>query len=165
MDDATFWALIDEARDGLAPSANPDSMQRVLKKHDDATVIAFGRRFYEKVCELNSWRLCGAGYIIAGGMSDDSFHYFRSWIVGKGEHVFDVALQDPDSLGPHVDDCNVDNEGLEYAAQKVLKARGNATDPRDEAIGHADAEPSGEPLSDDDEALAQAYPKLADQFA
>jgi hypothetical protein len=31
---------------------------------------------------------------IAGGMSDDSFHYFRSWIVGK--NAFEVAMTDPD---------------------------------------------------------------------
>jgi len=79
--------------------------------------------FYEKLCDLNQWRLWAAGYVIAGGMSDDSFHYFRSWILGKGRDVFEVAMKDPDELGPFVDNNDVDNELLEYAALNVLNER------------------------------------------
>jgi hypothetical protein len=72
---------------------------------------------------LNNWRLWAAGYVIAGGMSDDGFHYFRSWIVGKGKKVFDIAMKDPDELGPFIDDTEVDNELLEYVAVEIAKAR------------------------------------------
>jgi hypothetical protein len=31
-------------------------------------------------------------------MSDDSFEYFRSWVIGKGAEAVAQALTDPDGL-------------------------------------------------------------------
>lgn len=90
-------------------------------------VAAFGHQFYEKVCDLNSYRLWGAGFVITGYMSDDSFHYFRSWIVGKGREVFELALANPDDLGPHIDNPEVDNELLEYIAVELCETEVSMT--------------------------------------
>ena len=118
--------------------------------------------FYEKLCDLNQWRLWAAGYVIACGMSDDSFHYFRSWILGKGRDVFEVAMKDPDELGPYVDDNDVDNELLEYAAVKVLEGRAIEEDPRDRSERRADGQPAGEPF--EESTVAATCPKLAALF-
>jgi hypothetical protein len=42
--------------------------------------------------------LRGAAYVIGGGLSDDGFSDFRSWLVLQGRAVFEAALADPDSL-------------------------------------------------------------------
>jgi hypothetical protein len=118
--------------------------------------------FYEKICDLNKWRLWAAGYVIAGGMSDDSFHYFRSWVVGKGKNTFEVAMTDPDELGPLVDNNEVDNELLEYVAVNILGQRGVEEDPRDRSDRLADGEPTGEPFEED--TVAAAFPKLTALF-
>ncbi|SNT31406.1 Protein of unknown function [Granulicella rosea] len=135
-------------------------MRKVLKPLGNDEVYDFGRTFYRKVGEMNSWRLWGAGYVIAGGMSDDSFHYFRAWIVGKGKVVFDIAMTDPDALGPHIDDPSVDNEGLGYVAVTLLKERG--LDDHPIAGINPDGEPVGEPF--DEETVAERFPRLATQF-
>jgi hypothetical protein len=83
--DERFWSIIDEARNGASASASPKALADVLQRLSVAEVSGFGHMFYEKLCALNFWRLWAAGYIIAGGMGDDSFHYFRSWIIGKGK--------------------------------------------------------------------------------
>jgi len=54
--------------------------------------------------KLRQGRTKAKPYVITGGMSDDSFHYFRSWILGKGRNLFEVAIKDPNELGPFVDD-------------------------------------------------------------
>lgn len=108
------------------------------------------------------WRLWAAGYVIAGGMSDDSFHYFRSWIIGKGRNAFEVAMNDPGKLGPFVDSKEVDNELLEYVAVKLLDQRGVEEDPRDRSQRSADAEPTGE--SFDEDTVGAVFPKLAALF-
>ena len=118
--------------------------------------------FYEKLCELNQWRLWAAGYVIAAGMSDDSFHYFRSWIIGKGRDTFEVAMKNPDELGPFVDNNEVDNELLEYVAVNTLEQRGVEEDPRDRSDRRADDQPTGEPFAED--TAAAAFPKLAALF-
>ena len=48
-------------------------MQKLLSLLSDDEVLGFGHMFYEKLCELNQWRLWAAGYVIAGGMSDAVF--------------------------------------------------------------------------------------------
>jgi len=162
MNEDRFWSLIEEARMGGTSSASPESMTEILEPLTDDEVSDFGLIFYEKVCALNSWKLWGAGYVIAGGMSDDSFHYFRSWIVGKGQKAFETALSDPDEMGPFVDDPEVENELLEYVTIYLLKERGVGGDPRDRSQMSADFGPEGEPF--DENTVASNYPKLAAQF-
>ncbi|MEQ1697624.1 MAG: DUF4240 domain-containing protein [Hyphomicrobiaceae bacterium] len=162
MTNEQFWSLIEQARGGLPESADSHRLTAVLRPLSNGEIAGFGLLFYEKICDLNDWRLWGAGYVIAGGMSDDSFHYFRSWIIGKGKRVFDLALTDPDSLGPDIDDRDVDNEALEYACLDLLEERGVTDDPRDNASRSADGDPSGTAF--DEDKVAAAFPKLTALF-
>jgi hypothetical protein len=117
---------------------------------------------YENVCELNTWRLWGAGHVITSDMSADSFRYFRTWIVGVGKRVFETAKKDPDALGKFIDfdedPINVDNESLEYVALEIFKERGRDLDPRGLSSSSADDEPLGFPF--DLQTLAVDYPML-----
>ncbi len=162
MTEEKFWELIDQARSGGSASASPERLQKLLSLLSDDEVLGFGHMFYEKLCELNQWRLWAAGYVIAGGMSDDSFHYFRSWIIGKGRDTFEVAMNNPDELGPFVDNNEVDNELLEYVAVNTLEQRGVEEDPRDRSDRRAGDQPTGEPFAED--TAAAAFPKLAALF-
>jgi hypothetical protein len=159
ISESQFWRFIDQARAGKPASADPDRLGKMLNRLDDEGLLDFGHMFYEKICDLNQWRLWGAGYVITGGMSDDAFHYFRSWIIGKGKDVFDVAMRDPDELGPFVDNPEVDNESLEFVAANILEKRGIEEDSRDRSERRADSEPSGEPF--DEKTVAASFPRLA----
>jgi hypothetical protein len=160
--DERFWSIIGDAREGNAASAHPKALSRVLSLLGDEEVSAFGHMFYEKLCALNFWRLWAAGYIIAGGMGDDSFHYFRSWIIGKGKDLFDAAMKDPDGIGPWIDDREVDNESLEYVAVEIMEKR-RGGDPRELSDCKPDAIPRGQPFEEDN--VAELCPKLASLFA
>jgi hypothetical protein len=35
-----------------------------------------------------------------GGCSDDSFDYFRAWLIAQGKDVFESAIRDPETLIP-----------------------------------------------------------------
>ena len=154
--DVNFWPTI------KASSGDPAKLTALLKDKSNEDVIAFGSTFYQLLINLNRWEIWGAGYVMAGGMSDDSFHYFRSWIIGKGEEAYETALKSPDDLGQFAgEDDDFDNELLEYVAVEVLEERG-VEDPRESPDGFADDEPKGEEW-DEDEVYAK-YPKLAAQF-
>jgi hypothetical protein len=161
ISDDRFWSLIDKARTGSEASAAPKRLAEVLNPLVNQEISAFGHMFTEKLCDLNQWRLWAAGYIIAGGMSDDSFHYFRSWIIGKGRAVFETAMKDPDAIGPWIDDREVDNELLEYVAVEILQERGGK-DSRELSDRSPDAMPSGEPF--EEETVAKICPQLAALF-
>ena len=160
MMDGRFWDLIDQARAGSQASASRQRLTRVLDGLSSSEIVDFGHAFNEKLCDLNHWRLWGAGYVISGGMGDDSFHYFRSWIIGKGKVVFEVALSNPDELGLFVDTRDVNNESLEYVPLKVLKKRGSINeDPREQSDRSPDDEPEGEPF--DEDTVVASFPKLS----
>jgi hypothetical protein len=159
--DDRFWAILDEARGGSSASADPKALSRVLSPLSDRDVSAFGHMFYEKLCALNFWGLWAAGYIIAGGMSDDSFHYFRSWIIGKGKSAFDMAMKNPDAIGPWIDDREVENELLEYVAVAIMGKRGGQ-DPRELSDCHPDAMPQGQPF--EGSTVDEICPTLASLF-
>jgi hypothetical protein len=162
MDKSEFYSLIESTREDsgpLQPSADPDALRDVLNELDDEVVAEFGTEFARELVRLNRWSVWGAGYVIAGGMSDDSFHYFRSWLIGKGSDAVEQALAEPDGLGIYVDDDEVDNELLEYVAIELLEERGIMDDPRDRIEASADDEPVGDPF--DEETVAGDYPNLA----
>ena len=39
-----------------------------------------------------------AAYIMNGGCSDDSFEYFRLWVISRGKDVYQKAKANPDTL-------------------------------------------------------------------
>jgi hypothetical protein len=152
-----FWQIIAHARGGNAPelpSADPHALIERLSPLDDTTLIAFDQAYTLNLQAINTWKLWGAGYVIAGGMSDDGFAYFRDWIIGKGETVFLIAQEDPDALAPYIDDPEVENEGLGYAAASILEKRGVML-PEFEP----DMRTMGIPF--DEETVEEAYPRLA----
>ena len=54
------------------------------------------------------------------GCSDDSFSYFRSWLIVQGKDVYMAALADPDSLA----DCFFETAGYmaRYIAKNIVAA-------------------------------------------
>jgi hypothetical protein len=159
-----LYDIIRAARDNpnepISPSADPDRLRQVLEELDSDSVMAFGIAFNAELARLNDWKLWDAGYVAAGGMGDDSFHYFRSWLIGKGERVVAQALTDPDGLVPFLDDRELDNELLEYVAVDVLERRGVVIDPRDSDSDFPDADPAGQHMGGDDK-LDRRFPMLA----
>lgn len=166
----SFWKTIDLARASSenGTSAAPPALEQVLQGRTSEEIAEFEKEFYQALILLNKWEIWGAGYLITGGMSDDGFHYFRSWLIGKGKQVFDIALSDPDELGQFIsqseveDSDGLDNEGLEYVAIDILEARGVTDDPRDDVDGFADDYPQGEVLEEED--LPAKFRKLNNRF-
>lgn len=98
-----FYAIIDAARPGTSPetpSADPDALYDVLSDRPDREVEAFAAEFRRQMVRLNRWSVWDAGYAASGGLSDDAFHYFRTWLIGKGAAAVELALTHPDELVP-----------------------------------------------------------------
>jgi len=165
MTETEFYALIDAARPSAtpdAPSADPDALREVLSQLPDDEVAAFATEFRRQLLRLNRWSLWDAGYAASGGLGDDAFHYFRSWLIGKGAGVVDVALTDPEMLVPYLDTEELENELLEYVAEEVLDDRGIDEDD-DADVVFTDGEPAGERF--DEETSEERHPKLAAWWA
>ena len=85
MDEAAFWAIVEEAR-----AAAPDDMdercealKRPLLKLDSASAAAFQAMFVQMMHRAYAWNLWGAANVIHGGCGDDTFSDFRASLISR----------------------------------------------------------------------------------
>jgi Protein of unknown function (DUF4240) len=140
MDLDRFWSLIERSRVGNARDmdAQGGALRQLLLMLQRREVRDFAAIMHAQHALAERYDVWGAGYVLDCGMSDDSFEYFREWLVGQGRDVYEQVLADPDSLA--------DVPGLvvgEYHQTEVLFA----------AVHRAYEEAFGEELElfDDDE--------------
>jgi hypothetical protein len=153
MNEDRFWELL------AASKGSESRLKALLTKESTKNIVTFTHTFDQKHCSLNRWDVWGAGYVIAGGMGDDSFHYFKSWILGKGKECYDTAMTNPDSLAKFVEDPDeCDNELLEYVMVELLEQRGI----EDLRSGNTDNAPAGTQWEEGD--LEKLFPQLWKQY-
>jgi hypothetical protein len=168
VDADAFWALIDrtrakaaKARRGSVVRRQRKALTKELAALSDDDVRSFRAQLATASARANDWGVWAAGYLAAGGMSDDSFLDFRVWLVHQGREAFERVLADPDALA----ELSWDDEGEDFAdaeelahvAVELLEKRGLD----DDFDGEGSDEPAGEPFpEDDDEWFAARFPRL-----
>jgi hypothetical protein len=168
-----FWRIIERATESAhEPDAHVAALRMALCELTLEEITSFEAAFRKYLNKAYTWDLCGAAYVINGYCSDDTFEYFRRWLVSRGRAVYEGAVANPDSLaqlgarlGP---DGAWEFEEIYHVALRVFEDKGGEGDMRD----HVEPEaglwggpgPSGEPLPEDDGDLAQRYPRLWQRF-
>ena len=175
MDEATFWAVIDDARReaeadldvdrGAVADLLAEGVTDRLARLPAADIVAFDGLVTAKRRAARTWPLWAAGYLLCGGCSDDGFEYFRLWLISRGRAVYEAAVADPDSLAALADP---DADGEAYECEPLMSAAGEA---HQRAFGtplpdRVEIEPLNEPAGerwdfDDDAAMAARLPRLA----
>jgi hypothetical protein len=175
MNEHTFWDIIRAASSRV--QANPDAfgreMQQSLKsellKAPADEIMHFRRLFDQKTDLAYSNLLWGAAYLINGGCSDDSFYYFRCWLVGMGPEVYENALRNPDSLADVLDGDWPMHASHASAASQAWQERTGREDmafyDELERLGPLPSERGEEENEDwdfdDDDEMRQRYPRLS----
>ncbi|MFB7149423.1 DUF4240 domain-containing protein [Streptomyces sp. NPDC002248] len=99
MDDETFWNVIDRCRE---QTQHPDERLFWLRGHlsgqPEAEIVQFQVCLDRALVSTFTWDLWAAADRILGWCSDDSFFYFRLWLVGLGRDTFERVARDPDVL-------------------------------------------------------------------
>ncbi|MBI1213053.1 MAG: DUF4240 domain-containing protein [Alphaproteobacteria bacterium] len=162
MDLSGFWTIIDKARStaGADVEARPAALAKVLATLSKAELASFQKHYDSLICASYRWDLWGAAYIINGGCSDDSFRYFRDWLISEGREVFDKAVASGDSLAdhPHIDCADLELFG--YVATDVAERKGFGKLDRD--FSTEGAEPAGQQWKEDE--LQDLFPRLAAKY-
>lgn len=159
MESSRFWEIIALSRQ---PDGDQDKQLQALRQQLDALspeeIVSFQTHFYACQRAAYRWDLWGAGYILNGGCSDDSFMDFRSWLISQGQERYEAALRDPETLAEFFDpenDCCV-FEVFAYVGSKAYKAKTGHDELPITLSPHPD--PAGERWEEDD--LPQRFPKL-----
>lgn len=166
-----FWRHIDEC---IGSRNDPEDFEDCLGERLDALeddeLVAFDREFRAVRNEAYDWGLWGAAYVIGGGCSDDSFEYFRTWLVCQGQETYDGAMADPDALAEifaeleEPEDVWFGYETIAYLAAELWEQR-HPGDEFPRAPVPMPDEPSGEAWDEDEPGqLRNLYPRLWDHF-
>jgi hypothetical protein len=99
MDLEAFWALVERSRETNPRSVTQaDYLCDLVSGLEPAEIRVFVAIFRALTTRATRWDIWGAGYVLDGGMSNDSFKDFISWLTSQGRDVYEATLADPDSL-------------------------------------------------------------------
>jgi len=169
-----FWQIIERAaRADHDPDAHMEALRTELRTLTLEEIIAFEVAFRRYLNEAYTWDLCGTACVIHGTCTDDSFEYFRRWLVSRGRDVYEAALADPRQSG--ATGCTATRLGVgssrrsttshwTSSGRRAAWSSIGASIPEPEA-GTDGHELTGEPLEEGEAHLAWRYPKLWQRFA
>lgn len=126
MDKQEFWKIINFSID---KAQNDKSLQEtiILEKllsYSEDNIVQFEIVFRQLVIEADDFKVMAAEKIIEGSVSDDSYLYFRCWLIGQGEKTFTETLKNPDYLADLVDkQTSTDFEQLMYVTTKAFERK------------------------------------------
>lgn len=176
MDKTEFWKIIEYS---IGKSNNDKSEQEKVIIEKLATynleqIIEFEVIFRKLIIEADDFKIMGAQKIIEGYVSDDSYLYFRCWLIGKGEKIYTETLKNPEFLSENINEDEESNfEELMYVATTAFKIKTgkkeeDETFPRDIAIGKGLDYDFGAPPTKGvvwkEEELPKTYPKLWEKY-
>jgi Protein of unknown function (DUF4240) len=166
MDEAAFWQLTADTRQAAGGETERQSelLEEKLSRLPGEQIAEFQRIRHRLDEQAYSWDVWGAAYVIEDGCSDDCFRDFRAYLISLGRAPYEAALGDPDSLAPVVEDAETgDWENADSVAGDAYESAVGEDIPADDSDLSGD--PSGEPWDDEDQdALVQRYPRLAERF-
>ena len=178
MNTEIFWEIIDKSS---IISNGSNSLQEkllidILADYPKEEIIDFEIVLRQLIDEADHYNVVAAEKIIQGWVSDDSYLYFRCWLIAQGKSVFYGSLQNPDLLANIITDATETSfEELLYIATEAFKLKTGKQEeddsfPRevasekDKALNYdmGGSGTKGEDWEVDD--LPKLYPKLCARF-
>lgn len=103
MSEDQFWELLASAhRKGEDWEEQLEWLIAKLSKKSITDIIRFDYHFNQNYYRSYTSDLWAAAYIVMGGCSDDSFDYFRAWLMFLGKEPYEKALRNPESIIPYL---------------------------------------------------------------
>ncbi len=105
LDEDLYWLIIGKSLKGTSDQDEQEQfLIREIAKLTPKEMIGFRLRTDKLLYDTYNSEMWCAGYIMNGGCSDDSFEYFRNWVISRGKETYYKAKDNPDSLIGEVDD-------------------------------------------------------------
>lgn len=173
MPEDQFWSLVKLSFTSSHESqeAQKDYLIRVLTNLTPEQIIGFRLRTDKLLYDTYTSEMWCAGYVMIGGCSDDSFEYFRLWIISQGKDVYYAAKENPDSLVQfNNDEYDFDFETFWYVANNAFeKKTGKDLDDYIDSVNFTTAEGNYPEIvfnwsEEEEESMKKICPKLFEKF-
>lgn len=116
MDKQQFWRVIDFAHQQAKGDERlfENLLIKSLGQYSPEEIIEFECLLEQQLLAADDFKVMAAQKIIEGSVTDDSYLYFRCWLISQGKSVFEEALRNPDSL------ASIDTEGVVAEFEPLL---------------------------------------------
>lgn len=121
-----FWEIISKSLDkSHSQNSQEDRLIELLLELTPQQMIGFRLRTDKLLYESYTSEMWCAAYLMNGGCSDDSFEYFRCWVISLGQQTFEKSLIQPDTLIDFVQDHQeiYEFEDLWYVAIRAFEMK------------------------------------------
>lgn len=99
IDRTAFWSIIARAKGRGGELAHGQRLAETLHRLSPEQIIQYQVHYVDFDRRAERGDVWAAGVLLnAGHGSDDGFEYFRNWLIGQGQTVYEAALTQPDSL-------------------------------------------------------------------
>lgn len=100
MTEADFWRIVALTNHTARYQRyRAEDLEYHLSKLPAKSIVEFDILFHKFVDEADIGDVYGAGCLLHEDyMSDDSFLYFRYWLISMGQAAYEEALRNPDSM-------------------------------------------------------------------
>ncbi|PXX35300.1 DUF4240 domain-containing protein [Undibacterium pigrum] len=100
MNDQDFWQIVAKANHTARYQRfRAEDLEYHLSKLPPERIVEFDIHFHKLVRQAEIGDVYGAGCLLHHDyMSDDSFLYFRYWLISMGQVAYEQALLNPDSM-------------------------------------------------------------------
>lgn len=167
MTEAEFWEFVVPSNLMASPDEVSAELKQKLSDLADQQLASFDKHFSIKMRQSYMWELWGAAYVISGCNSEYAFSEFQSWLISRGQNIFEKALLKPDSLAEQ--DIFFMKDDLPYPyldeydliAGLIYEERSGEELP---FVPSGQSEPKGKRFKDKAKVLKTLYPQLFEKF-
>lgn len=172
MTEDRFWQIVHDAcrSDPHTAEEWDERLIDALRQLPASEIIKWNHLFDRFAARAYCIDLWAAAYLINGGASDDGFYYFRCWLIGMGQRIYEAAIRDPDTLAdvatPDWYKQGIDAEAEIYAAaHRAWMHVTSEPDTADYPARNESAQLVGEDWNfDDREEMKRRLPRLASVY-
>ena len=124
LDEALYWEIIDKSALNTSNQNDQEAyLIQIIEQLSPEQMIGFNLRTDQLLYKSYTSKMALACYSLNDYLSDDTFEYFRLWVISLGKDTYNNVNTNPDALLPYLNPISdyYDFEGLWYVAQKAFK--------------------------------------------
>lgn len=124
MTEDIFWQLLEKvkkvSKDDFGVMC--EHLTENLLKYSVDDIISFDNILSRKIKQATTYEMTLACFIINSYISDDTFEYFCSWLIGQGKNDYEAALADPNHFCNLLEKGDNKNQDGEYLTTVAVQA-------------------------------------------
>ena len=102
-----FWEYVNDARKKYEDNFEAMSyLTDILTDKTNEEIFSFGITVDEIMLESYNEKLWCASYLVNGDTGEDSFDFFRLWLISQGEKTYNDVVKKPDNLINYIEKDN-----------------------------------------------------------